>query len=587
MNLVQIQERLKDAPMQAVMQYANGTNPMVPPYLALAELQRRQAVNQSAQAQQAMQQGQKPSVKEQIEQTAGLAALQQQMQQRGLQQLMGQAQPQGIPENVPQPRRQPESEGIGSLPMGSEMNFKEGGIIPFARGGDEGLQYRAGLQDIERRSMEKALREEMESSPIIKQLQAQQVRAMQAGDIQQAMAIKQQIEDVKAGRARGRGAETHPVPVAPMDEAAGMPRQAAMAARPGMPQGVPEGAIPPPGARPSGPLPAPGGLPGQLSLPERRMGAAPAGAPMPQAGGQAERPAGIAALPGTDKARQIMEAAMGEPPTAQKAREQEQELRGLYGLTDQYGAAREQRIKEMQAARQQELEGRGLERLMQVLGGMQYQGLGGAGTAYLKAKESERAADAAFRKQMDELLGGVEEKRRAEAEAGMKAAREIMTKGKEAQHGAAKDIMDFETRNKQLELQSKALTGKLSAEEEYLRKRMNEGVPYPKALAEILEVKGGGKEELQDAKRREAAVKMATDAWNSPMRENPQNLPEAEWIRQKAEMIYKTQLALGSGAGTSVAIPQQAIDDLKKNPQLRAQFDAKYGAGLSAKYLGQ
>ena len=35
MNLVQIQERLKDMPAQALMAYANGMNPDVPPYLAL------------------------------------------------------------------------------------------------------------------------------------------------------------------------------------------------------------------------------------------------------------------------------------------------------------------------------------------------------------------------------------------------------------------------------------------------------------------------------------------------------------------------------------------------------------------------
>ena len=39
-----------------------------------------------------------------------------------------------------------------------------------------------------------------------------------------------------------------------------------------------------------------------------------------------------------------------------------------------------------------------------------------------------------------------------------------------------------------------------------------------------------------------------------------------------------------SGAG---AVPQQAIDALKKNPALAAQFDAKYGVGASAKYLGR
>ena len=48
MNLVQIQERLKDLPTQAVMAYANGQNPQVPPYLALGELNRRKQMEQQA-----------------------------------------------------------------------------------------------------------------------------------------------------------------------------------------------------------------------------------------------------------------------------------------------------------------------------------------------------------------------------------------------------------------------------------------------------------------------------------------------------------------------------------------------------------
>ncbi|NBU71975.1 MAG: hypothetical protein EBS53_11100, partial [Bacteroidetes bacterium] len=64
MNLVQIQERLKDMPLQAVMMYANGMNPEVPPYLALGELNRRKKMEQAMQPAQ-MPQG---TVKEKLEQ---------------------------------------------------------------------------------------------------------------------------------------------------------------------------------------------------------------------------------------------------------------------------------------------------------------------------------------------------------------------------------------------------------------------------------------------------------------------------------------------------------------------------------------
>lgn len=75
MNLVQINERLKEMPLQAVQQYANGTNPEIPPYLALGELQRRETAHKKAALAQGAASGPQPSVKEQIEQKAGLMAL--------------------------------------------------------------------------------------------------------------------------------------------------------------------------------------------------------------------------------------------------------------------------------------------------------------------------------------------------------------------------------------------------------------------------------------------------------------------------------------------------------------------------------
>ena len=74
MNLVQIQEHLKGMPIQALMAYANGMNPGVPPYLALGELNRRKQVEQMAQKPEAPQ----GTVKDRIEGEAGLMALKKQ-----------------------------------------------------------------------------------------------------------------------------------------------------------------------------------------------------------------------------------------------------------------------------------------------------------------------------------------------------------------------------------------------------------------------------------------------------------------------------------------------------------------------------
>lgn len=148
MNLVQIQERLKDMPIQAVMQYANGMNPDVPPYLALGELNRRKKMEQSMQPAE-MPQG---TIKEQLEQEVGLAALQKQLmnqlQTQGLRQqqsAMSQGQqmarmPGPAPQGVPQPEVPEEVEmaggGVATLMVpDNQFQFGSGGIIAFKNGG--------------------------------------------------------------------------------------------------------------------------------------------------------------------------------------------------------------------------------------------------------------------------------------------------------------------------------------------------------------------------------------------------------------------------------------------------------------------
>jgi len=151
MNLLEIQEDLKDQTMQVIMGYANGTNPDVPPYLALAELNRRKRMESAAKT------GTPPdgTVKDKLEkeltgQAADLmqagAAKQAQSNQQLQQGLM--AQPQPVPEGTPQPP-QPEEEmpemaqqmpqmaggGLTSLPTNDMFRFAGGGgVVAFADG---------------------------------------------------------------------------------------------------------------------------------------------------------------------------------------------------------------------------------------------------------------------------------------------------------------------------------------------------------------------------------------------------------------------------------------------------------------------
>ena len=132
MNLVQIQERLKDLPTQALMSYANGQNPQVPPYLALGELNRRKQMEQQAA------EPPKGTVKDNIEQQVGLMQLQKARQGMMAQQsAMQGAQAPTIPQGTPEPAMQSEGEmamaggGLASLPV-NEMEYGSGGIIAFA-----------------------------------------------------------------------------------------------------------------------------------------------------------------------------------------------------------------------------------------------------------------------------------------------------------------------------------------------------------------------------------------------------------------------------------------------------------------------
>ena len=156
LNLVQLQERLKDVPMQALMQYANGMNPQIPPFIALGELNRRKKMQESAAAEQAKEMAGAPSVKEQIEQASGLLALQGSRQRQAAQQQAGiqAAMPMAAPNTMTSEPVQMASGGavddvmsrdymgggLTRLPMRPRMfardDYADGGIVAFA--GTEG-----------------------------------------------------------------------------------------------------------------------------------------------------------------------------------------------------------------------------------------------------------------------------------------------------------------------------------------------------------------------------------------------------------------------------------------------------------------
>jgi hypothetical protein len=153
MNLIEITEQLKNpaVSVQQLMQYANNSNPQVPSYVALAEMQRRQSMQAPPQAPQ-------QTVKDQLGASLmglpaapgaapnpapgaapGAAPQQPPQQTQGMQPQSPQQPP--MPEPKPALPTQPGMAGGGltSIPLDFDHDFAAGGIIAFADGGETDL----------------------------------------------------------------------------------------------------------------------------------------------------------------------------------------------------------------------------------------------------------------------------------------------------------------------------------------------------------------------------------------------------------------------------------------------------------------
>lgn len=242
LNLVQISERLKGMPLQVVMQYANGTNPEVPPYIALGELQRRKKMEQDAQQSAAMQQNpqQQPTVKQGIEQ-----ALTPQMPQQGAPQAPPQ---QGAPQ-------MPQQGGVPTLPAPNmAKGFAPGGIVSFSgedvegsvvssysggTGGFDEYEASGGGKEVNpddlmirrrRDQLERLYGRALGSVPTIEdEMNAMKSMRQKAGISEAGIARQQAIRDLEAQQAKskeGRGLEAL---AAGLTAYAGGPRRNALA----------------------------------------------------------------------------------------------------------------------------------------------------------------------------------------------------------------------------------------------------------------------------------------------------------------------------------------------------------------------
>lgn len=386
LNLVQISERLKGMPLQVVMQYANGTNPEVPPYIALGELQRRKKMEQDAQQSAAMQQNpqQQPTVKQGIEQT------------------------------FRPPAPPPQMQGVASLPAPNmERGFANGGIVAFEDGGRveryQGLER--SLVGGPRMNISGRLPENRslfeENSPFT---------STQKSD-------RELLQELEAKIANGTATPSE------IRRARGL--RAVLLGNVGAAQSVPSYEQDIAGSdftfrnRPAA-IPSPAGTQSSAAAtpsPQRATGAqnplmgpnVPAASPQELAQNQMME---ANAAPGTDLLAQFLPAQY-QPRTLKDIIEGRRTALKEMGITGLGGEAEEARLKELQEDYKKQRESAGLGSLANALSAYaaapRKKALGAAAQALGKDVAAQRAEERNYKMAMNQLQSAIERGRRAEA----------------------------------------------------------------------------------------------------------------------------------------------------------------------------
>lgn len=410
MNLVQINERLKDLPMQVVQQYANGMNPEVPPYLALGELQRRELQQKQMATAQGAMQGPQPSVKEQVEQKAGLMELQQMQQQQMAQQMVQPRGPMPTPAGVPQPEDQPEVEmargGLANIPVRSDMfDFAGGGIVAFDDGGKTD-KYETRIDKLYRENREAEERKKRALDAFNEQLRNDpaQVKMREEEQAFEALSPAEKSAD------RGRRLKEFFSNLVSSPPAAVVQAPMAAPLRPAAPTSRPTERMTP---QQMEARMAPVGLPGAAQQKNIDVAATtrvtPTGEPRPAAATEPQVGLPAAAQNANPYEARLNELALKQPvaPTTQEAISRVSEL----SPAAMQEAALQRRNQEMRARaeayKQQFEKGRpsGLDDLIRVFGQAgQYKGLSGLAPAYTANQQQKRAEELAMARQYNELM---------------------------------------------------------------------------------------------------------------------------------------------------------------------------------------
>lgn len=399
MNLIEVQDKLRAMPMQVLQQYANGSNPEVPPYIALGVLQEKQAMQQRTGMQQGAAQGEMPTVKEKVEQSAGLMGLMQGKQQQAAQQQASASAraPGPVPGNIRPAEGQPEPTAMrrgGIVGLPSNLKLAGGGIVAFQTGGPTMAER---LSDPKIRQLLERLRKAGVPEDRIAQVIAQQLgtpesdeeyrrnEAARTDDGLPPRSSEIPIESIDpAIKALIKGAqvsETYP-------DLKGT--TADVAKTPIVGQKPPA----PPVVGQKTPAPAPVVAPPK-GLPELNMPKAP-----------------------ESEAQKLMMEALRNKPTAMSMADfltQQKQIQAAAGTDKPYGQETRKGLEALQAQYESTKPSEMQDNIRMLSRAAQYKGGTGIAPAYLQGIDERRAADLAMAKQMLDARAGLEKDERTEA----------------------------------------------------------------------------------------------------------------------------------------------------------------------------